>query len=490
MRIPKLVWFYVLLCLCLMLPLQISAAQPSYPLQATPAARPVAAVDYAAAMRSGFADDARRADLPQYDLDLTVNPGARRLSGSMRLSVPNTTGGELRDVVLRLYPQFPADVFGDGGDVTMEVSNIVVQGVPTEASYEARRTVLRLALPAPVANGATITLSLDYSANIVAWQASDGTFPLPSYYPMLAAWQDGWRTDLTTFPDRVYANSALYHARISVPTGWTAVTTGSTIATTERGQQTIFEAVSGPVREFALTVGRFATARASHNGVAVAVHHRAGDGLDQAAATMANHIAASVATFDDRFGLYPYRELEFHVINAKRGFDIGVEYPGLVVILLNGRYTEDTRFVTAHEVAHQWFYGIIGNDIYNEPWLDEAFAQYSGMLVEEQWAGPAAARRTYDRHVARLAARTKLPVGLSIYSYGTWNPYYAAVYGRGAQFLHTLRGEIGDEAFFSGLRSYYATHKYGVAHSADVRAALEQSSGRDLDLLFTRWLGR
>jgi aminopeptidase N len=197
-----------------------------------------------------------------------------------------------------------------------------------------------------------------------------------------------------------------------------------------------------------------------------------------------------VATFDDRFGLYPYRELEFHLINAKRGYDIGVEYPGLVIILLNGRYTEDTRFVTAHETAHQWFYGVIGNDIYNEPWLDEAFAQYSGTLVEEQWAGPAAARRTYERQIVRLASRTQLPAGLSITDYGAWNTYYAAVYGRGAQFLYTLRGEIGDQAFFDGLRSYYAAHKYGVAHGADVRAAFERSSGRDLGPLFKRWIGR
>lgn len=481
MRIPTPAWCYVLLCLCLILPWQVSAARP--------ATAPLAA-DYAAAMRAGFANEASRADLPQYELDLTVDPAAQRLSGTMRLSFRNTTGGDLRDVVLRLYPQFPADIFGDGGDVTMEVSNIVVQGAPTQASYEGRRTVLRLALPAPVASGQTITLSLDYSANIIAWQQSDGTFPLPSYYPMLAAWQDGWRTDVTRFPDRVYASSALYHARVAVPAGWSAVTTGSTIGTTERDKQTVFEAVTGPVREFALTVGRFAAARASHNGVTIAVHHRAGDGLDRAAETMAKHIAASVATFDDRFGLYPFRELEFHLINARRGFDIGVEYPGLVIILLNGRYTEDTRFVTAHEVAHQWFYGVVGNDIYNEPWLDEAFAQYSGMLVEEQWAGPAAARRTYDRHVARLAARTQLPVGLSIADYGTWNSYYAAVYGRGALFLHTLRGEIGDRAFFDGLRSYYTAHKYGVAYSSDVRAALERSSGRDLGPIFRRWLGR
>jgi hypothetical protein len=467
-------------------PLQVRAAWPA---PAQPASmRQVA--DYGAAMRPGFAADAKRTDLPQYDLDLTVDPKGRRLNGTMQLSFPNTTGITLRDVVLRLYPQFPPDIFGDGGDITMEVSEIVVGGVPTKAAYEARRTALRLPLPAPIAPNEVVSLSLRYSANIVAWQKSDGTFPLPSYYPMLAAWQNGWRTDVTRFPDRVYAASALYHARITLPDGWTAITTGSTLGSTSKDGQTTFEAVSGPVREFAMSVGQFTSVRGSHDDVEIVVWHRKGDGLAGAAAEVAKHIAASLATFDARFGKYPYRAIEFHLINAKRGFDIGVEYPGLVVILLNGTYTADTRFVTAHEVAHQWFYGVLGNDIYNEPWLDESFAQYSATLVEEQWAGKAAAAKVYDRHVTRLGSRTRLPAGLTINAYGKWNTYYAAVYGRGAQFLHTVRGEIGDDAFFRGIQQYYTNHKYGVTHTNDVKDALERSSGTDLDPLFKRWLGR
>lgn len=466
--------------------LQTTAARP---LLATPAYAPAAA-DYAAAMRPGFAADAQRPDLPQYDLDLSIDPQARKLSGSLSLTFRNTTGTTLRDVVLRLYPQFPSDLFGDGGDVTMTVSDVVVQGVATKGSLEARRTALRLPLPAPVAPDGSVSVSLRYSANIVAWEKRDGTFPLPSYYPMLAAWQDGWRTDVSRFPDRVYATSALYHARITVPAGWTAVTTGSTLGSTTADNRTTYEAVSGPVREFAFSVGQFASARASHDGVEIVVWHRKGDGLDAAANEMAQHTAASIATFDQRFGAYPYRALEFHLINAKRGYDIGVEYPGLIILLLNGRYTADTRFVTAHEVAHQWFYGIVGNDIYNEPWLDESFAQYAATLVEEQWAGKAVAGGVYDRHVARLAARTRLPAGLAVADYGKWNTYYAAVYGRGAQFLHTLRDELGDQAFFAGLQRYYTDHKYGVAHGADVLTAFETSSGRQLDELFKRWLGR
>ncbi len=473
----------------LLVPLSVAAASQPARIVAEPSAQ--STPNYAAAMRPAFTGDVQRPDLPHYDLDLTVDPAARRLVGKLRLSFRNTTGSPLNDVALRLYPQFPRDIFGDGGTTKMDVRNIVVQNVATTGTYQAQRTALRLPLPAPVAPNESVRLSLDFSANIEPWQKSDGTFPLPSYYPMLAVWQNGWRTDVTSFPDHVYATSGLYHARITVPSGWTAISSGSTIGTTQHTNgTTTFEAVTGPVREFAFSVGRFASARASHEGIEVVVYHRADDGLDAAADQMAKHAAASLATFNIRFGPYPYRALEFHLINGRRGFDIGAEFPGLIVILLNGRYTQQTRFVTAHEVGHQWFYGLIGNDIYREPWLDEAFAQYSGILVEEQWAGKTAATQMYNQQITRLSQRAKLPAGFGIGEYGSWNGYYASVYGRGAQLLHTLRGEIGDAAFFVGLQRYFAAHKYGIARSADVQAAFEQSSGRDLNAFFKRWLGR
>ncbi len=455
---------------------------------AVPAPPARAADEYAAAMREGFAAETLNDELPRYDLDIDVDPLARRLSGTMRLRYVNTTAAELNDLVLRLYPNFPADIFGDGGDVSMSVADITVEGSPANGALEAQRTALRVPLSEPLVAGDSVEVQLTFNATFRPWVERDGTFPLPSYYPMLAAWDDGWRTDVSSFPDRVYAASALYHVRLSVPADWSAIAGGSILGTSEQNDRKIYEIVSGPIREWAFSVGRFDVARAEHAGVDVAVHYRSGAGLGGAAQEMARHIAASIASFDAKFGLYPYRELEFHLINARRGFDAGSEYPGLVYVLLNGRYTDETRYVTAHEVAHQWFYGVIGNDIFEQPWLDEAFAQYSGTLVEEDWAGVDGFQRAYDRHVERLASRTRLPAGLGIRQYGTWNTYYAAVYGRGAQFLHTMRREIGDAAFFGGLQAYYRENKYGTGTSAALQRAWEQASGRDLDGLFRAWI--
>ncbi|HZG69810.1 MAG TPA: M1 family metallopeptidase [Herpetosiphonaceae bacterium] len=429
-------------------------------------------------------------EAPRYELDIDVDTRAGRLTGQMTLDYTNRTGTTLRDIVLRMYANFLRDIFGDGGDVRMDVMNVRVNGTGVKVTLEAGSTAVRVPLPAPLAPGGEARVELSWSTTIRPWQRSDGSFPLPSSYPMLAAWTGAWRTDVSRFPDRVFATAATYRATIAVPEGMSVIAGGTTTSTRTADGKAIFEVTTGPVREFAFSVGRFAVERATHADIGVNVYHKPGDGLDAAARLIALHAAASLAVFGDRFGAYPYGELDFHLINARRGFDIGAEFPGLIVILVNGKHTAETRFVTAHEVAHQWWYGVVGNDIFREPWIDEAFAQWSALLVEEHFAGAAAAERVYQQQVVRLAQRTKAGCGLPINAYGSWNAYYAAVYGRGAQFLYTLRRELGDRAFFAGLRQYYADNTFGIGTTAEVRAALEQSSRRDLAAMFRTWTGQ
>jgi aminopeptidase N len=141
-------------------------------------------------------------------------------------------------------------------------------------------------------------------------------------------------------------------------------------------------------------------------------------------------------------------------------------------------------------VAHQWFYGILGNDVFNQPWLDESFANFSPYLVEGDRYGAGFADSYLQSNVIGPASRTTLPAGYSVYRYGDWNTYVSAVYGKGAQFLYMLRTRIGETAFHNGMRTYYARHKYGIVRRADFLRVMEEASGQDLDAFFAQWLGQ
>ena len=480
----------------LAVPMYTALAAPQPPIylpiiEQTPQQPQPPAFPYAAAMRDGFKHEANQPDLAHYDLAVRVDPATKRLRGRVNLWFRNTTGAPLGDAVLRLYPNFPPDVFGDGGDTRMTVSDVVVQDRAVAPRYEAQNTAVRVPFPAPVAPGNVITLALNFDTNFSTFFPQDRSWQLTSSYPILAAWQGGWRTDVSQFPDRVYANSGLYHARITVPAGWTAISTGNTIGTTVNNDgTTTWEAVSGPVREFAFSVGRFASVQAEHEGVTLVVWYEQNSGLGGVAQPALDHLKRALTTFNQTFGPYPYRALETHLVLNTGSYNTGIEYPGLIYITSNGVYSTGTRWVLGHELAHQWYYGLLGNDIFNEAWLDEGFAQYSPYFVEAQWYGQAAADTFYRNQVKALADRTTLRAGLSVWEYGTWSRYYSAVYGRGAQFLHTLRGKIGDAAFLAGLQDLYAQRKYGVIGKADVLRVMEARSGQDLDAFFLEWLGR
>jgi hypothetical protein len=475
-------------------PTPTSTAIPTAQPTAQPTSTPDPEADFARAMRPPFAADIKTfGDLPRYDLRIWIDTEAGVLTGTEQIDFSNRTGAPLHDIALRLYPNFPADVFGKGGDVRMDVSGAAVAGRLADVQYAAQHTAALLALPEPLNAGAAATLSVTYTATLRPWR--DGTWPLPSYYPMLAVHDStGWRLDVTTFADHVYAESALYSAEITAPAGLSVAATGTTIATqTHDDRSTTYSVRSGPVREFALTVGDFSMTQAvagANGDVALNVYTARRSGLDTK--QIADLAAEALADFDRRFGSYPYAELDIQLLPYD--YDGGDEYPGLILLYSDAQVDAGTRYVAAHEVAHQWWYGVVGNDIYRSPWLDEALAQYSGIVYDEDIAGAAVAETDWEREVLRRYRGAlddgDLPIGLGIGDYPTFNVYYRTIYGKGPVFLGTLREQLGDEAFFKGLQIYYQSQRYQVATTEDIQRAFEQASGRDLNAIFAKWVSQ
>jgi aminopeptidase N len=264
---------------------------------------------------------------------------------------------------------------------------------------------------------------------------------------------------------------------------------GTEIARTTQGANATSEIVTGPVREFAFALGHFQSQEDSADGVTVRVlYRRDGRVPESAARKILARAVQALATTTDRYGPYPYRALSFCILEAGRGSSDAREYPGFVVLLLDHGYSRLTDQDVAHEVGHQWFYGIVGNDIYQDPWMDEALAQYTTFVVMQQWDGAAAANSYFNTEIAALGMRSRYSLRPAN-AYPSWSSYYASVYGKGGLFIAALRRQVGDKAFFAGLRQYIERNRYGVAHPDDLRRALQDASGQDLAKLFGMWLG-
>jgi aminopeptidase N len=140
------------------------------------------------------------------------------------------------------------------------------------------------------------------------------------------------------------------------------------------------------------------------------------------------------------------------------------------------------ELTVAHEVAHQWWYGLVGNNQYAHAFLDEGLASLSEVIYLERVHGAAAAQARLDS-----LDNSDLVVDQPTDWFPAGDVAYDTIYGKGALGFQSLRLEIGDAAFFAGLRDYVARERFAVAAPADLRAALEQASGGDLTATWQLW---
>jgi hypothetical protein len=150
------------------------------------------------------------------------------------------------------------------------------------------------------------------------------------------------------------------------------------------------------------------------------------------------------------------------------------------------------EFFVAHELAHQWFGQAVGWKNYHEQWLSEGFAQYFAALYARERRGDGAFRdilRQFRRWAIDDSDQGPVHLGYRLgHIKGETRVFRALVYNKGAAVLHMLRRLIGDEAFFDGLRQFYAANRFKKAGTDDLRKAMEATSKRDLNRFFERWI--
>jgi len=194
--------------------------------------------------------------------------------------------------------------------------------------------------------------------------------------------------------------------------------------------------------------------------------------------------------FIDHVGPYPYAKLANVQSKTRYG---GMENAGNIFYYENsvtGNRSIET--LLAHEIAHQWFGNSASEANWHHVWLSEGFATYfTDLYVEGRHGRDAMVESLKEERetVLRFAAGSDRPiVDNTITNYNQLlNPNS---YQKGAWVLHMLRNEIGEDAFWSGVRQYYEEYKYGNALTEDFQKIMEEASGRKLDWFFQQWVYR
>jgi hypothetical protein len=433
-----------------------------------------------------------------YHLELTISSDYRRMMGREEVLYTNRETITLNEIVFRLYPNLL------GGNAT--VSNLRVNGGEVSPILELEDTILRVPLAQPLAPGEAVVVSMSFDVEIPdnpegnygSFTFLDGTLALAHAYPMIAEYTEeegGWEAEIPAASgDIIYASSSYYRVRLTTPA--TAVVAASGIGVEESNDGTNRTVVytAGPVRDFYIAMSENYVISEITVGETVVRSYTYSD--PEIGEEVLEQSAASLETFNDLIGNYPFTELE---VAETPNLALGIEYPG-VIVLTNRLYDPTTQTssgnlaavresTVAHEVGHQWFYSTVGNDQLDEPWLDESLAQYITYRYFIAQYGPQASAGFLASLEGRWSGvgERPIPVGLPVSDY-TPQEYGAIVYGRGPIFFINLEEVIGLETVDAFLKAYYANHKFGIAATETLKADLEAACGCDLTSEFEEWI--
>ncbi len=481
-----------------------AATPPAATTSAVPAAPSLtpAAWDDRSIFRSGLVSSAQGVlqQLPGasvYHIDLTIAPDRVDLSGKEEVRYTNRTGTALDEVYFRLFPNL------SGGSIS--VAALEVDGKRAASSLEQNDSALKVPLSPALQPGEAVIIGMDFSVKVPDSQGgnynifvyTNNVLTLSQFYPLIPAYDaHGWHIEIPpNFGDLTYSEVSFYQVHITAPAGLTVVTSGRVLQQDKSGDDQLLSVAAGPVRDFYVAASDRYTLVSARVGETIVNSYTFPEFAEGANLTL-DFAKNAFASYGERFGAYPYTQ--FDIVSTPTEA-LGVEYPGVIALAdslynlspgSNGlpaqTYLEAT---TAHEIAHQWFYGVVGDDQVNQPWLDKSMAQYLTSLYYLDAHGSAASQSYMQNWYGRWSRvdSAQIPIGQPVGAYDEQS-YSAIVYGRGPIFLDTLSKQMGAQEFDAFLKDYYLTYQWGIATTQDFQKLAEKDCACDLTGLFNQWV--
>ena len=455
-----------------------------------------------------YAETAGR--LSRYRVEATFTPAGDNVAtilGVVDLNYYNGTGKMQDTIYFRLYPN--DDEYAEGA---LTLDAVEVGGEKVTPRLTVGDTVAAIDLAEPVAAESTVDLLVTFTTTIpnapresygmFSHDTKSGTYALAHWGPLLAGYDSvhGWELDTPSeLGDPVFTNAALYDVTLTAPDDLIVITTGIESSAEPVGDgQTRYRFLSGPVRDFVIAMNEdLQELSATVDGTTVRSWFSA-DNIELGRATLRYGIQ-SLEVFGQLFGPYPYAEMDIVEVDLQRA--LGVEFPQITYIAAglydrnsgSWRDPKSLEFTLVHEIAHQWWYALVGNNQYQHAFIDEGLTNFVSTVYMREIYGDEVADFQVDRNLKMWYLSLLFGnEGDSVANqptddFPTQNAYGATIYGKAALGFKAIHDEIGPDAFFAGLTDYAATFRFKVATPDDLRAALERASGRDLTDLWSHW---
>ncbi|MBI2331235.1 MAG: hypothetical protein HYU84_03570, partial [Chloroflexi bacterium] len=409
---------------------------------------------------------------PNYILFATLDFANKSLTADQTIRYYNTTGSALSDLVLSVQPNIYTNAF---------TLNAIAQDGTALTSYTLSGQRLSVNLNQPLASGSATTITLSFNLKIPQKGSGDvfgydfNQINLVDWYPFIVPYQGGWVLhDPMPWGEHLVYDASDIELNIKTDLDVILAIGASPEA---NGEWTRYRMYS--TRTLAISASNeFQVSETTLGNISIRSYYF--NGYQTAGDDMLTYASKAITTYSTQFAPYPHQTLAI----VQTDMDDGQEYDALVFLATDfySQYTGSSRSnlttIGVHEIAHQWWFSLVGNDQAYEPWLDEALATYSERIFYEN---------NYPANISwwwQFRVNYFKPTGYvdaTIYDYGSFRAYTNAVYFQGALFLDDLREQMGYGNFSKFIKAYATRYANGHATSEDFFALARETISVNYD---------
>ncbi|MEK5394221.1 M1 family metallopeptidase [Paenibacillus sp. FSL K6-2859] len=461
------------------------------------------------------AEEALSQRVVEYHIDVQLVPDTETLIASETVTWTHPGVKPVSDLYFHMYPNafsspdttfmkesggtLRSDTMPENGFGNMTLTDLRttegtslmqrVQFVQPDDGNVNDKTLLKVHLPKPVNGGESVTLKLRYEVQlpkIFARMGASGNFVMAGqWFPKLSVYEpmgtrgvkeEGWDLHQYHGTSEFYSDFGIFNVTIAVPSDYTVAATGFPVKSAKLKQdQKIYQFYADDVHDFAwaaspdFTVAEEAFSTPEVPGVRIKVyldplHKDLKERYLQAA-------KAALTYFSKWYGPYPYSTLSI-VVPPKEGNGAGgMEYPTLVTAFGATDSSPDTSLerTVVHEIGHQYFYGMVASNEFEEAWLDESFTSYAEDRLMEQEYGI----KTNLPLQSSLVTKSE-PLNLETWKYAGAESYSRNVYIRGKLVLKDIERQVGTKAMNSIMSTYARKFRFQHPTTSDFQKVVEK----------------
>ena len=449
-------------------------------------------------------------NLTTYAIEASVS-NDYNISAKQTVNYVNNTGVLLKEICLHLYPRAfredakikpytnlnKASCFPDGenyGDILVNLVNENGESANFEFLGE-DEDILTIHLQKELRPNETVILYFEYVVRLANCTHRLGYYKnvinIANWYPIVSYYDNGFiNNPYYSTGDPFVSDCANYDILFYYPEEYCCFSSGNIIESSDG----VSKMQGRAIRDFSIVLMKNAqTKEETVDGINVTY---AGYYEDKDIDENLDIALKATSFFNRKFIDYPYKTLTIVKSAFLQG---GMEYPNLVVISDSIEDGEEFKKVIVHEIAHQWWYGLVGNNQVTESFLDESLAEYSTCLFYEEYPeynqsyvelvkDATASYLLYVDIISSLNGKVNTSMAAAVCDYNSEYEYTYMVYVKGVIMFDSLREVVGKEKLIKALSAYAKKYCYKVASRNNFVDVMKTHCHKDLDKFFDGWL--